>query len=72
VAPGGPAARRAAVPGAHEHRLLPQPNADAVIAPLPGRAADGFAPVVAGDYLRAKIDKYYAHRSAAAGSAEPT
>jgi isopenicillin N synthase-like dioxygenase len=38
------------------------PNADAVIAPLPGRPAVDFEPVLAGEYLRAKIDKYYALR----------
>jgi len=40
------------------------PNADAVIAPLPGRSAVDFEPVLAGQYLRAKIDKYYSLRSA--------
>ena len=40
------------------------PNADAVIAPLPGRPAVDFEPVLAGRYLRAKIDKYYALRRA--------
>jgi hypothetical protein len=33
-----------------------------VIAPLPGRPAVDFEPVLAGEYLRAKIDKYYALR----------
>ena len=40
------------------------PNADAVIAPLPGRPAVEFEPVLAGQYLRAKIAKYYARRGA--------
>ena len=35
------------------------PNADAVIAPLPGRPAVEFEPVLAGQYLRAKIAKYH-------------
>jgi len=39
------------------------PNADAVIAPLPGREADGFAPIAAGQYLRAKLDRYYLPRA---------
>ena len=38
------------------------PNADTVIAPLPGRSPVEFEPVVAGRYLRAKIDRYYAPR----------
>jgi len=38
------------------------PNADAVIAPLPGMPADGFEPIQAGRYLRAKLDRYYEPR----------
>jgi len=52
------------------------PNADALIAQLPGRGAVDFEPVLAGHYLRAKIEKYYALRSGTqpAGSrrSEPT
>lgn len=39
------------------------PNADAVIAPLPGMAAVEFEPVIAGRYLRDKLDRYYSRRS---------
>ncbi len=45
------------------------PNADAVIRPLPitvgtgGPAAEAFEQVVAGTYLRAKLDRYHAARS---------
>ena len=41
------------------------PNADALISPLPGLDADydGFEPIVAGRYLRAKLDRYYEARS---------
>ena len=42
------------------------PNADAVIAPLPGRPSVEFEPVVAGRYLRDKIARYYGHRSGTA------
>lgn len=42
------------------------PNADAVIAPLPGREADAFTPITAGEYLRAKLDRYYLLRTGAA------
>jgi isopenicillin N synthase-like dioxygenase len=44
------------------------PNADAEIAPLPGMPAVDFEPVLAGHYLRAKLDKYYSLRSATAPS----
>ncbi|MGA9279120.1 isopenicillin N synthase family dioxygenase [Ilumatobacter sp.] len=43
------------------------PNADALISPLPGldsAAAQDFEPVSAGTYLRGKLDRYYAARSA--------
>ena len=42
------------------------PNADALISPLPGLDAagyDGFEPIMAGRYLRAKLDRYYEARS---------
>ena len=39
------------------------PNADAVIAPLPGLATGSFEPLTAGAYLRAKLDKYFARRA---------
>lgn len=38
------------------------PNADALIAPLPGRPAADVVPVLAGQYLRAKLTKYYSLR----------
>lgn len=34
-----------------------EPDADTVVAPLPGRPADDFAPVRAGDHLQAKLDE---------------
>ncbi|MET0457766.1 MAG: 2-oxoglutarate and iron-dependent oxygenase domain-containing protein [Ilumatobacteraceae bacterium] len=46
------------------------PNADALISPLPGLDAagyDGFEPIVAGRYLRAKLDRYYEARTARLG-----
>ena len=45
------------------------PNADAVIAPLPGRSPVEFEPVVAGRYLRDEIARYYAHRTSAHATA---
>ena len=47
------------------------PNADTVIAPLPGMSAVDFEPVVAGRYLRAKIDKYFARRADGPGGVLP-
>ena len=43
-------------------------TAAAEIAPLPGMPAVDFEPVLAGHYLRAKLDKYYSLRSATAPS----